>query len=254
MKKVLILASAWLLLTVPVWAANKLFIRSNDKALQHSFELANDQEIAGLAVALKFANQEDDVNIVNTSFEGTRLEMLELKEAIVDNVEKTLLIYGIVLEEDYLAPGEGAMVKLTFAGKDVDKVNFRTTTIAHQEGITLVSPSAKEIPYEFNGESRTAGSPNLPKSYSLFQNYPNPFNASTQIHYALPENAQVKLEVINILGQKVRVLVDEYQTAGYKQVLWDGRNSKGDEVSSGVYFYRLVADNYHKVNKMSLLK
>lgn len=254
MKKVLVIIGAWLFMTVPVWAANKLFIRSSDNALQHSFDLANEQEIAGLAVAMKFANKEEDVNIASTSFEGTRLEKLELKEAIVDNVEKTVLIYGIVLEENYLAPGEGAIVKLTFAGKDLDKVNFTPTTIAQQEGITLVSSSAEEISYEFSDQSKTAGSPNLPKSFSLYQNYPNPFNASTSISYALPVEAEVAIHIYNILGQKVRTLDEGKQTAGYKTTIWDGKNDGGETVGSGVYLYRIHAGEFSETKKMTLLK
>lgn|SRR5574341_545488 len=151
MKKVLIITIGLLWLNLPVWAVNKLEVSLSDNAFERNFELSNEQEIAGLAMALKFANREDDVKLTSASFEGTRLEGLELKEALFDNVEKTVLVYGIVLQEDYLAAGERPIVKLTFTGTDVDKVNFTPTTIAQQEGITLVSPSAKEIGYDFNG-------------------------------------------------------------------------------------------------------
>ena len=88
----------------------------------------------------------------------------------------------------------------------------------------------------------------------LFQNYPNPFNPQTEIAYTLPEGSYVKLEIYNLLGQKVKVLVDEYQSAGTKKVVWDGRNENGEKVSSGIYFYRLDAGNYVQTKKMSLLK
>jgi hypothetical protein len=76
----------------------------------------------------------------------------------------------------------------------------------------------------------------IPEEYVLEQNYPNPFNPVTSIEYALPEAAQVRVEVYNMLGQVVDVLVEGDQEAGYHKVTWDASN-----VASGVYFYRIAA-------------
>jgi hypothetical protein len=94
----------------------------------------------------------------------------------------------------------------------------------------------------------------LPKEFDLSQNYPNPFNPTTVIEYALPKASQVKIQIYNILGQKVRNLVDEQQEAGYKTIYWDGKDDHGKEISSGVYFYRIVARDFVKCKKMTLLK
>lgn len=94
----------------------------------------------------------------------------------------------------------------------------------------------------------------LPKTGSLASNYPNPFNASTAISYYVPKDAQVTLEVYNIRGQKVKTLVDEQKTAGTYSVIWDGTNSKGEVVATGVYFYRLSIDKETLTKKMTLLK
>ena len=254
MKKQFILAVGIFMLALPVWGASKVAVKSDRSALEHSIYLANDQEIAGLALALRFADKGDDVSIDSVSFDGTRLQNIELKEAIVDNVEKTILVYGIVLQENHIVSGEGPIVKLSFTGKDLDKIKLTPTTIERQEGITLVSPEAKEVSYEFSGDITKSASFNLPQNFHLSQNYPNPFNASTQIRYTLSQDAHVRLEIFNVLGQRVKVLVDEFQTAGYRQILWDGRNERGDQVSSGVYLYRIDAGDYNEVRKMSLLK
>ncbi|UCE19490.1 MAG: right-handed parallel beta-helix repeat-containing protein [Gemmatimonadota bacterium] len=95
---------------------------------------------------------------------------------------------------------------------------------------------------------------NLPIEYSLAQNYPNPFNPVTTIDYALAKESPVKLVVYNVLGQKVKTLVNEKQPIGYHVVRWDGRGEDGSEVSSGVYFYRLNAGSFTKTMKMMLLK
>jgi len=93
-----------------------------------------------------------------------------------------------------------------------------------------------------------------PKKFTLFQNYPNPFNPVTEISYALPKDCHVTLTVYNILGQKVKALVNQYQPAGYKQIRWDGKDDQGEEVASGVYFYHLKAGDFTSTRKMLLSK
>jgi hypothetical protein len=90
---------------------------------------------------------------------------------------------------------------------------------------------------------------NLPLDYALFQNYPNPFNATTRINYQLPVDAHVKLEVYNLLSQKVATLVDGEQEAGYKSVRWDAST-----VASGLYFYKLTVGDFTEARAMMLLK
>ena len=94
----------------------------------------------------------------------------------------------------------------------------------------------------------------LPEKYQLMQNYPNPFNPTTTIRYALPQTSDVEVIIFNVLGQKVRSLVNQKQEAGYQQVVWDGRNESRLRVSSGIYFYRLKAGTYVKSKKMMVLK
>ncbi|UCD62676.1 MAG: M28 family peptidase, partial [Candidatus Zixiibacteriota bacterium] len=94
----------------------------------------------------------------------------------------------------------------------------------------------------------------LPSSFVLRQNFPNPFNPSTWIAYELPQAADVTLTLYNVLGQKVRVLVDERQPAGRRRVEWDGRLDSGRRAASGLYFYRLRAGRFEQSKKMVLLK
>ena len=89
----------------------------------------------------------------------------------------------------------------------------------------------------------------LPSEFALLGNYPNPFNASTVINYQLPVDSHVKLEVYNLIGQKVATLADERQQAGYKSVNWDA-----SEVSSGLYFYKLSAGDKAFIKRMTLLR
>ena len=93
----------------------------------------------------------------------------------------------------------------------------------------------------------------LPTKYLMSQNYPNPFNATTQIRFALPEDGRVTLSIYNLAGQMVKTY-EEFMTAGYRTITWDGTNSKEQKVASGVYFYRLKVGDYSDVKKMHLLK
>lgn len=94
----------------------------------------------------------------------------------------------------------------------------------------------------------------LPDNYRLAQNYPNPFNPSTVLEYSLPLRSQVRLEIFDILGRRVRLLVDNWQPAGEYSISWNGRSESGERVTSGVYFYRMTAGNYSSRRKMILLK
>ena len=91
-------------------------------------------------------------------------------------------------------------------------------------------------------------------NYKL-KNYPNPFNPITTISYDLPANiANPVIEIFNIKGEKVKTLVNEVLPVGEHSAVWNGRDSNGKRVSSGIYFYKLKAGDFQKVKKMMLLK
>jgi len=106
----------------------------------------------------------------------------------------------------------------------------------------------------FHGPVSAKVSVILPSNFALAQNYPNPFNASTMISYDLKTDSKVSLKVYNILGQEVVTLVDKYQTAGSYSVTWNGKDSKGNDLSTGVYFYILKAGDFSAKMKMTYLK
>jgi hypothetical protein len=93
-----------------------------------------------------------------------------------------------------------------------------------------------------------------PEELALFNNRPNPFNAGTKISYYLGRDAQVTLCIYNVLGKKIRTLVQEPQCEGYRSVFWDGRNQNGKEVATGVYFFVLKQGDITLTKKMLLLK
>jgi len=94
----------------------------------------------------------------------------------------------------------------------------------------------------------------LPKNFALYQNYPNPFNPVTKIKYDLPTKSDVKLIIYDLLGRKVRILVNRSQLPGQKIAIWDALDDHGFKVASGLYIYKIVAGDYVKSRKMLLMK
>ena len=94
----------------------------------------------------------------------------------------------------------------------------------------------------------------LPASFVLFQNYPNPFNSQTKIRFKISHNSFVILKIINMSGQEVRSLIKEEKFAGNYEVVWNGKDNYGKQVSSGIYFYKLESQNFSIAYKMMLLR
>ena len=94
----------------------------------------------------------------------------------------------------------------------------------------------------------------LPTEFRLDQNYPNPFNPDTKIGFSLPSQCNVTLEVFSLLGQRVATLHEGSLPAGYHEAIWNGSDDNGSPVATGVYFYRLSAENFVQTKKMVLLK
>ena len=109
--------------------------------------------------------------------------------------------------------------------------------------VTVAAPSAADD-----------DNPAIAYVYNLKQNFPNPFNPTTQIDYSLARKSKVSIAVFNILGQQVNTLVDGEVEAGPHTVYWNGDDSRGDAVASGIYFYKMVSDEFVKTHKMVLMR
>lgn len=141
------------------------------------------------------------------------------------------------------------------------------TTVATSLGIYTLTITGKEIGgsvehdvtiflevLEPTDVEDLADNPNAPRSFALFQNHPNPFNPVTQISYQLPQECRVRVTIYNVRGQRVRTLYDGRQGAGTHTLSWDGRDTGGRLLSSGIYLYRLEAGQFHQTRKMTLMK
>ena len=94
----------------------------------------------------------------------------------------------------------------------------------------------------------------LPKEFALHQNYPNPFNPRTSVRYDLPDNENVTIIIYDMLGRQVKQLVDSYQEAGFKSIIWNATNDFGKPAAAGVYLYKIQAGDFIQTKKMVLLK
>jgi hypothetical protein len=229
-------------------------------------ELNNNIEMTALELPLAFS---DGATLVGVSFEGTRSQDFDLKVAKIDNAAHTVVIALIPMvygENSNLAPGNGVIANLEFS---IDDPNLETIEITP----TSMENPSHDLMFIYLDDSKnlvdeqpefgditvalseiTGVDPALPTKFELHQNAPNPFNPITGINYDLPKASFVRLEVFNILGQNVKTLVDDYQEAGFQSITWDGTNNNNTPVASGMYFYRIEADDFQATKKMMMLK
>lgn len=135
---------------------------------------------------------------------------------------------------------------------------FYYLSVQSNSGKTITKPlTAPAGSYQFKVESITAiagDRPAVSNRFILHQSYPNPFNPTTTIAYQVPRQSEVRIEIYNSLGQKVRTLLNARKESGEYKTVWDGRNDSGVQVGSGVYLYRMIAGDFVQVRKMILMK
>jgi len=230
--------------------------------------IVNDENLGGFSIPLAFPDSVThyDITLDSISFVGTRSTAASYKSdtSSIVNAKNRVIVFAIWFGGD-LTPGNvasGPVAKLYFTtGSSWDStlsVPVDSITWSSGQGLEFV-PSATGIgfiPVFWKGalEVREVNTPSIPTVFSLSQNYPNPFNPKTLIRFTLPKDSWVNMEVYNILGQRVKTLVNEKLTAGVKEVEWDSKGDNGLEVASGIYFYRIKADDFSDIKKMVMLK
>lgn len=231
--------------------------------------LNNVQAMAALDLPLKFS---EGVTLEEVSFAGTRSENFDFATAKIDNENSTVvlglipMVYG---ENPDLTPGTGEIARLIFhvddpslksleitvTSLDEHTPMFVYTEMVNGEGQTMVStPEFPGVTVALVLANSSETPAEIPATFALMQNAPNPFNPQTNISYDLPAAAHVTLDILNVLGQRVKTLVNDYREAGSYSIIWDGRGDDGSATASGVYFYRITAGNDQAVKKMMMLK
>lgn len=233
--------------------------------------LDNTQQLVAMDIPLRFGQPGDGINLVNVEY-AARVDYFDEKITNIDNEDKTVIMGLISMAYDANKPdlevGTGPIAYLTFdvtdptiesftvASADIPKPAHRLMLVWHEKNADgqLDIRWNDQLEFSIDVPVSTAGATPIPTSYALNQNYPNPFNAGTVISFALPTAGRVKVSVFNVLGQTVRVLADQDMEAGVQRVSWDGRDENGSAAASGVYFYRIAANEFTDTKKMTLLK
>ena len=159
-------------------------------------------------------------------------------------------------------PGGNRIWERTYGGSQAD---YGNTIFQEQGGDYLLIGHTYSFTYggsdiyitKLHGESTDAEDnkpDNLPDDFALYQNYPNPFNMSTRIEFQLPARSDARLEIFNLLGQKIKTWQFESYPAGNHTVSWDGHDEQGREAATGMYLYRISTPEYRESRKMILLK
>jgi hypothetical protein len=122
--------------------------------------------------------------------------------------------------------------------------------------VTAMNSSRQESGFALLRSEDVTGveSSEVPKVTYLAQNYPNPFNPTTRIEFGLDARATISLRIYDVAGRLIRVLVEGNRLAGKYKETWDGRETRGKSVASGIYFYRLDAGRFTQTKKMVLLR
>lgn len=120
-------------------------------------------------------------------------------------------------------------------------------------GISFVETQASD-PYGRLLDSRGRFLSEIPERYILYESYPNPFNANSKIGFYVPEGSFVSIDIFDVTGRLVHNLASSEFPAGYHYLIWNGRDNFGNSISSGVYFYRMKANDFKEVKKVTLIK
>jgi len=151
-----------------------------------------------------------------------------------------------------VAPGDSGSVMVYWHGVITEQIHDGYLGVYSNDPVTPVENI--HLSLDVIMTSIGDGEEAMPTQYALHQNFPNPFNPSTTIKYDLKAKTDVKLTIYNVLGQKVRTLVNTNQAAGFKNIVWNGLNDVGEQVSTGIYIYRIEADGFVKSRKMVFMK
>ena len=227
----------------------------------------NERSVSRLLIPLSFAS--DNISFDSLSVAGTRSASAILIDVPSDNIDKTALLSVTFANGDLLAPGSGpvGIMHFTCASIGTTPQVIVDTSAAYDTELQFIlgpidnylptspdfSPGMITVNLVTDADDDDFGTP-LPTEYGLMQNQPNPFNPATTITFALPKQSRVSIEVFNILGEKIRTLVDGALPAGTHSIVFDGCDSYGRELATGVYLYRMKTGQDEYSRKMILLK
>jgi hypothetical protein len=188
-------------------------------------------------------------------------EIFEIVPQTVNSTDDALYqfsVQGVPIDSVYINQntGSGNWVSL---GQQTFPANVEVEVRVIDTGNSTIGPVIRADAVKFQLIQEVSGIENkfnddIPSQYKLSQNYPNPFNPVTKIDFQLPVKGNVKIEIFNAIGERVKILINSEYSAGYHSINWQGADGIGKSVSSGVYFYRLQAGDFIQTKKMIFMR
>ncbi len=226
----------------------------------------NQHPVYNISLPLRY--ESDNIVFDSISVAGTRASDAVVVEGLADDSKKKVMVILRFDDSNLLPSGSGQLAKLHFTcqvtGTTSDVIVDTTNSLfgGYYFQLGQLFSNVKIYPEFHSGnisiDLSTAVDDNnqniLPAAFSLEQNHPNPFNPVTSIAFALPKRSHVVMDVYNILGQNIRRLINESLPAGNHSITFDGLDRDGNELASGVYFYRIKTEDITQSKKMMLMK
>jgi len=204
--------------------------------------------------------------LLNESMFATTISNLSIHSDVYDvfinwnNDDANVKSFDVERKYEYDISWVNAATILTDTSTNPPNFSFVDSTLAVGEYSYRIKQTNNDSSYSYTNVENvfvmgalSVDENNVPDGFILSQNYPNPFNPTTVISFKLPKRMYVKLEVFNILGQRISTLFEGYKTAGTHRTIFE-TNSLNRELSSGIYIYSLTADEFHISRKMEILK
>ena len=213
------------------------------------------------------SDMEELLNFLNSIVhEDLELEVLESK--VITNLFNSYFVEAIEIA-DYIIIKYADTIASLFAELDRIYAQWRLSQIRSPHSLSEDSSIVKLNDAEYlqnrdilfakilnYNKTEDEGNHVVPPNITKFEamNYPNPFNPETTIKLSLPDNRIVRIDIFNIRGQRVNTLLNENLNQGHHNIIWNGTDSQGREVSSGIYFYKIIAGTETITNRMLLMK
>lgn len=226
------------------------------------FVITNNQVSLSVSLAdLGYDFTDNSLIPISVIFSGKSTKLV-LHDAIPDlHLNDSYLVYSIYNNQNlaldnselFLGPGQSVDLKLS--------LNSGILRISEHGMLLLIQTNApsQAIRYLHIFPIADSGVPEddtrqIPSTICVFNNFPNPFNSSTMLKYGLPRAEWVSISIYNLLGKRIRVLLNEKKVAGFHTIKWDGRNDAAQMTGSGIYIARIEAGTFSGTQKLLFLK
>jgi hypothetical protein len=223
------------------------------------------KEAANISLIFHITNTKISIELNNSvTFKALQASFFHVPSADVDHMTAvfsdsraqlntdTLVVLVIDYGGDTLVPGHYILAEIPVTITDPSTVFLGKVVAAgsNNQEFNNIDTTITTTPVAVLAEKEKT----LPSYFTLGQNYPNPFNPSTDINISLLRASHVLVTIYNMLGQEICTLFNGHMQAGERTLQWDGRDQHGQSLGSGIYLYRMVADNVIETKKMMLLK